>query len=331
MSLPGCPAGVVRDGLPHTGRYAGLIPTIDWSGLKALPFRSTWWQWLHHKRWVYVGLAAPDWFIGLAIVDLGWGMSAFAYVFDRCERKLVLDGAWDGVPGWSGTVSDQPVVGGHAQFRGRGVKLSVQHQPDGRLAVRAQYDVWELDADLWLDDAPPFLLAVGPVAGGVAHATQKSPGLRVSGGFACAGQRHALDQAVGAVDCSNGLLPRETAWLWACAHGRRLGFNLQAGYFGTHENVLWLDGELIPLGAAQFAFDPAHPLAPWRIWTDDGLLDLHFRPEGARQDDRNLWVAASHYIQPVGTFHGRVRAAPNAPVVQVDGLLGVTEDHRSRW
>ena len=137
--------------------------------------------------------------------------------------------------------------------------------------------------------------------------------------------------STGSLDSSNGLLARDTAWRWASAHDRHLGFNLQQGYFGDQENALWLDGLLHPLGAAQFDFDPAQPLSPWRIHTDDGLLELQFRPEGARQDRRNLGVAASSYIQPVGTFHGWVRTAPDGPVIPIDGLLGVTEDHRSRW
>ena len=62
-----------------------------------------------------------------------------------------------------------------------------------------------------------------------------------------------------------------TKWsLSACAQSPGLGFNLQQGYFGEHENALWLDGRLIPLGAAQFDFDPRQPLAPWRIRTSDG-------------------------------------------------------------
>lgn len=226
--LPPPPPSVVNDGELASGRYAGRIARIDWSGLRAAQQRSAWWRRCHHKRWQYVGLAAEHWFIGLAIVDLGWAMPA---------------------TGW----------------------------------------------------------------------------------FELHGQRHVLQGATGSLDSSNGLLVRETAWRWASAHDRRLGFNLQQGYFGNQENVLWLDGALLPLGAATFVFDPARPLAPWHIHTDDGLLDLRFRPEGARQARRDVWIAASDYIQPVGTFHGWVRAAPGGPTLPVEGLLGVTEDHRSRW
>ena len=65
--------------------------------------------------------------------------------------------------------------------------------------------------------------------------------------------------------------------------------------------------------------------------SEDGLLDLQFTPEGARQESKNLLVAASYYIQPIGTFRGTVRAHAGAAPVAVDALLGVTEDHRSKW
>lgn len=330
-ALPSPPPSVVREGVPATGRYAGRIAHIDWSALHAAQQKSALWRRCHHKRWQYVGLAAADWFIGVAIVDLGWCMSSFVYVFDRQRKQVVLDWSQDGLPWVSGRVRDQPVQGGEACFRGKGADVSMRHQAGDVLALRVAVRGLRLQADLSLTPAPPFLLAVGPVQGGLAHATQKSPGLPATGWFELNGKRHDLQGAIGALDSSNGLLARDTAWRWACAHDGRMGFNLQQGYFGQHENALWLDGALVPLGAATFEFDSSQPLEPWHVHTDDGLLSLQFRPEGARQARRDVWVAASDYIQPVGTFHGVVRASPDSPPVTVDGLLGVTEDHRSRW
>ena len=145
------------------------------------------------------------------------------------------------------------------------------------------------------------------------------------------GQRFDLDGTWAAVDASNGLLARNTAWRWASAHRPDIGFNLQQGYFGAQENVLWLDGQPIALGAAHFDFDAAQPMSPWHVRTEDGLLDLVFTPEGARRDDRDLGFAASRYVQPVGTFSGTVAAGPGQPLREVRNLLGVTEDHFSRW
>ncbi|HEX5372057.1 MAG TPA: DUF2804 domain-containing protein [Aquabacterium sp.] len=327
------PASLVTpEGGPAHGRYAGVMPRFDWSALRGEHRRPAWWRALHHKRWQYVGLGSDEVFVGLAIVHVGWCLSAFAYVFDRRQRRVLVDWSQEGLPGLAGAVSDQPVAGLRSHFRGLGGRLSLtQDEATGALQVVVVVPGMRLEAEVQTHSASPYLCAVGPIAGGVAHATQKSPALAVRGSVQVGAQRWCLDRAVACLDSSNGLLARDTRWHWACAHGEQLGFNLQQGYFGACENVLWLHGEMILLGAAHFDFDPRVPLQPWHVHTDDGLLDLMFTPEGAREQHRDLGVVVSDYIQPVGTFHGQVsRSAGESPVV-VQGLLGVTEDHRSLW
>ncbi|MFG6489337.1 DUF2804 domain-containing protein [Roseateles sp. BYS78W] len=323
------PASVVLDGAPNHGRYSGRLDRFDWSPLRPRP---GWlWRRLHHKRWHYVGLGDDTVFIGVAIVDVGWAASAFAYLFDRRRRALLADWSQDGLPGLQARVGDAPLAGAHAWFRGPGAGLSLRHEADDRLRLSVATRALRVEAELALAGMAPPLLAIGPVDGGLAHATQKTTALPVRGWAEAGGRRFTLDAAWAAVDASNGLLARDTAWRWASAHRPDVGFNLQQGYFGDQENLLWLDGRPIALGAARFDFDAARPLAPWRVHTDDGLLDLVFTPEGARAADKNLGFAASRYIQPVGNFAGTVRAGPGAPPRAVAGLSGVTEDHRSRW
>jgi hypothetical protein len=329
--LPQAPTQLVVNGEPLTGRYAGRIDRIDWSDLSGAHRRSALWRRLHHKRWQYIGIGSEQVFIGVAIVDLGWGVTSFAYVFDRLRKRVLADWAQDGLPWVSGSVSDEPVQGAKALFRGPGAQVSVQHVAGDVIALRVKTPHCRVHADLSLANAAPFLLAVGPIDGGMAHATQKSSALSVSGWAEVGQQRWSLSDAVGCLDASNGLLAHDTSWRWACAHSPQVGFNLQQGYFGEQENALWLDGELIPLGAAQFEFDARNPLTTWRVHTVDGLLDLHFSPEGGRHDDRDLLLVASHYVQPVGTFRGIVKRTLGSDPVPVKDLLGVTEDHRSRW
>jgi hypothetical protein len=78
-------------------------------------------------------------------------------------------------------------------------------------------------------------------------------------------EEYKLDGGIASFDYSNGLLARNTDWRWASAHNMELGFNLQAGYFGAHENALWLDGDLIALAPAHFLYDKKDPLSQWHI------------------------------------------------------------------
>ena len=331
-SLPVPPPDVVINGQPAVGRYAGRIERIDWRSLQGVHARSWLWRRLHHKRWHFVGIGSEAVYIGVAIVDLGWTSTAFAYVFDRERKELVANWRQDGLPGLQCGVSDQPLVAGaKAWFRGPRARLVLEHGEDDLMLLTVRTPAMKVQAELSLSVMAPPLLAVGAVEGGVAHATQKTSALPVYGWLNVRGRRFDLCDSVACIDSSNGLLARETEWRWACAHSADVGFNLQQGYFGSNENALWLDGQLIPLGAARFDFDPSKPLAPWKVTTDDGLLDLVFTPEGARKEDRDLVISASHYVQPVGTFSGTVRASMDEPVHEVHRLLGVTEDHRSRW
>ena len=323
MTLPAAPRRVVGDdGQPALGRFQGLARSIDWSALAPPHRRSAWWRRFHHKRWHYVALACEDVFCAVAIVDLGWTSTAFAYVFERRERRLIASFSQDGVPGLSARLATHGGGASHFRFLASRIDLDA-----GTLALRCA----GLEIDARFSSTAPQLLAVGTVAGGSVHATQKSAGMALAGEVRVGKRRFALDGGVASVDYSNGLLARDTDWRWACAHGLGLGFNLQAGYFGANENALWLDGKIIPLGAARFDFDALDPLAPWHVHTSDGLLDLQFTPEGLRREDKNLLIAASKYVQPIGAFSGWVKPHPGAPAIAVQALAGVTEDHRSRW
>lgn len=329
MPLPAAPIRLLDDeGRPRFGRFAGQAGPIDWRAL-APPFaRGRWWRRFHHKRWHYVALCTDRVFCAVAIVDLGWTSTAFAYAFDRTDGAMLADVSRDGLPGLSARLADH--AGASSRFRTRRSRIAIDVRADGSHRLALHDDGLDIDAEF--GPAPlPLLLAVGPVAQGAVHATQKSSGMPLRGTLRAAGKTYGLDGGVASLDYSNGLLARDTAWRWASAHTLDMGFNLQAGYFGDNENALWLDGALHALGPARFDFDAADPLSPWRVSTDDGLLDLRFTPAGARRGDKNLLVAASRYVQPIGTFSGWVRSAPDGPKRAVTRMAGVTEDHASRW
>jgi hypothetical protein len=314
------------------GQYAGAPSQIDWSGLR-LPYRrNRLWQYFHHKHWQYIALATDELFCGVAIVDVGWANTAFAYVFDRWQGKMLFNFSQDGLPGISAKLNPCPAIGAASHFRFLGNRIQYQ-----QLAGGEQYQLELHSGDVIIHaifdakNAAPCLLAIGEVSGGSVHATVKSPGMPLRGVVSVAGREFDLSNGVASFDHSNGFLARETSWRWASAHSLELGFNVQSGYFGNTENVLWVDGQLIALDTAHFEFNPTDILQPWHIYTDDGLLDLMFQPEGCRSENKNLLVAASRYAQPIGTFSGSIKTSAKAMPRRIEHLVGVTEDHFSRW
>lgn len=333
LHLPAAPAAILdAAGQPLAGKFAGAPASLDWSDLAPEHRRSRLWRCLHHKRWQYVALTTEELFCGVAIVDVGWTNTAFAYAFDRHQRRLVASFSQDGLPGLTASLNPHPAAGAASSFNFLGNRIAYRQLPDSRqYRLDLACGAFRIAADFDAQHAAPPLLALGQVAGGTPHATVKSSAMPLQGTVSAGGRSYDLRGGVASYDHSNGFLARETAWRWASAHSLELGFNLQAGYFGAQENALWLDGRLIALGAAHFEFDPARPLAPWHIWTEDGLLDLQFQPEGCRAENKNLLIAASRYVQPIGTFTGWVKPSADAAPRQVEQLAGVTEDHFSRW
>ncbi len=332
-ALPAAPARLLNaQGEVQFGRYAGALAEFDWQGIAAPWQRSLLWRRLHHKRWRYVSLATEEIFCGIALVDLGWASSAFAYVFERASQREIAAFSQDGLPYFSCRISPHAFDEADCRFAAFGRQMRFSHLENSqRYQLDVQAGNLRIAAELDASAAGPALLAVGQVDGGTVHSTQKSAAMRLQGQVSVGGQEFDLAGGIASMDYSNGFLARDTSWRWACAQSERLGFNLQQGYFGGQENALWLDGQLYPLAEAQFDFDAAQPEKPWQISTADGLLALEFTPEGMRRQNKDLKVAISRYVQPIGNFSGWVKAHADAPKVEVNKLLGVTEDHFSRW
>ncbi|MCX9156239.1 DUF2804 domain-containing protein [Niveibacterium sp. 24ML] len=324
-ALAPLPPGLLdTGGATRFGAWAGALDRVDWQGL-IWPRRPGWLEgWLRHKRWQYVAIAHPQVFVGIAVVDLGWAAHAFAYAFLRVPRQLVSLSR-DGLPG-ACRVDTRPFADAAATLPG--LRIEMQAAPRG-LRVIARHRRLQLDACLDLGAMPPPACIVAP-ANLIAHCTHKSGAVPLAGQLQVAGCSIDLAGAVASLDHSDGFLAHDTRWQWASAHATGFGFNLQAGYMDAAENVIWLAGVPHKLGAVRFEHDRADPLAPWQMRSDCGSTHLRFQPEGLHQGSKNLGFASSRFVQAIGTYSGRL-GVPGEAGRDVSGLLGVSEDHASRW
>ena len=169
------------------------------------------------------------------------------------------------------------------------------------------------------------------------HHTYKSAGLPVSGKVTFGEKEHTLsDKALALLDWTASTPPRATTWNWAAGvgideQGRPIGINLSKGLVGGgySQNTFWLDGEPFVFDAARYEYDTNDILGtPWRVSTEDGGLDLVFRPEKERFERINLGLVASSFHQPFGIFEGTVRAGKTEKQVK---LFGFCEEHHAKW
>lgn len=191
-------------------------------------------------------------------------------------------------------------------------------------------NVFQISANLDAGGSPAPLCAIVPIEGGIGNCTHKTVGLLASGEVDVGSATFDLDGSLALLDHTYGILARKTAWKWAAASTRDVSLNLVEGLNGPGENFVWIDGKPYPVGAVRFSFDPAAPMKPWTIKGDGGRVDLLFVPEGFLRQDKQLLIAESRWLGPVGKFSGTLHPDGIAPR-RVDALLGVTEDHFARW
>jgi hypothetical protein len=342
---PPAPPGVADEqGAPRFGTYAGELHRVELGRLAGQfqplpPLRP-----LRRKRWLYGFVATSEAALACAVVDLGYAANAFVVAFDFATGRPLVDLSMLGLPGLLVRVNDRPAEGAEARFRTRGARLSLE-RPEGSRAYRlrgaigptAVSPALHWDVELSTERRGPALTVIAPVEGGRVNVTQKHAGLGARGLLVAGVRSYRLDRGVGGLDYTQGYLAYRTAWRWAFACGRLddgtpFGFNLVEGFNhapGVSENALWIGDQLVPVGPAHFRFRRDAPLDPWQLATEDGALDLHFRPLWVHRESRDLKVIESRFAQPLGLFEGTARALGRSFTLRA--LPGVTEDQAMRW
>jgi len=348
------------DGAPRFGTYAGEVGPVDLARLAAPHAFPSWARRLRRKRWHYAVYTTPEVVAVMAVAELGYAANAFFTAVDLRDKQPLVDATFLGLPAPLTSVSASMSRGLSARFRGPGVRLHFErkehsdryrHRVDVSALRRPRSGRIHFDGEALVPGAPPPLVLVAPVPGGGStggplasvlrrdgvNVTQKSVGLLASGTFEVGRRAYALEGGVVGLDSTDGLLARHTTWRWAMGAGRLddgtpLGFNLVAGFNeagAAGENALFLGDQLEPVGPCTFQFNAADPLDLWRLSTEDGAVQLTFRPLHAHRDVRDLLVLRSRFVQPLGFFAGKVRFRGRE--IAIAALPGVAEDQDMLW
>jgi hypothetical protein len=315
-------------GEPAFGSYTGPLPPVE-LGRLGLAARVA-----KRKRWVYASLTTDELWISLAIVRTGYAATAFAFAYDLVGKRMLVDGSVLGPAFAARVASDAHAQGELARFA-LGKTRVVLTRRGTTLDVTLRMRDLVVDASMDEATGPPAITAIAPVGApgeGLLNATEKRALLAVRGRAECAGRARSLDGGLGGYDYTHGLLARHTMWRWGFGLGRaeggeRFGFNVVQGFVGEAECAAFLGDEVVPLAEPRFHFDVASPDGPWRLEGDG--LDLAFKPGAMHQENTQLVLIRSRFVQPVGTFSGTVRVGERD--VRVEGLPGVVEDQDVLW
>ncbi len=320
---------------PRFGSYEGDLGDVDLS--KFEPSRLV--RIAREKRWLYLAIATPRFYIAVCVVRLGYAANAFVYVFDKETSKLRVHASATGLA-FASSVSSSIGEGARVAFEAQSIRVRVV-----RLLGSATYSVdvsapdFTLNAELDTSGAPPAISAIANLSRGHVNTTQKRALLSVRGGCTLGNESVSLDHAAAAYDYTSGILQRHTTWRWAFGlghdtDGNALGFNLVQGFVGESECALFVrprsgTAALFPLREGAFQFDRQSPRTSWHVTTQDGAVQLRFEPMDLHAETRNLGIVRSSFVQPIGLWSGTI--STDATTHTLTDVLGVAEDQDVVW
>ena len=324
--LPLAPRAIHDGTVTHAGRFLGAIAQPNLSG----PLT----PWCL-KQWSYVSVTTDTHFLAFALVQLGYVANLFCYLVDRRSRAMWQVEAMAPL-GIGLTIADSSVDGATVWRRGsQELRLdAIARGWRATFALTIQGKSLQGTAEIERGEGLAVVHPVGPRRWAYTH---KEAAMLADLDLKWDGQP-LPKRGLAALDWTRAAYPRHTLWNWASfstrlRDGRRLGLNLSAHVLDnadgvSQENALWVDGRLHLLGAATFSL-PASPAAEvWHLRGDD--VNLAFTPLGARQQDVNLGVVRSRFVQPFGHFAGHLRL-PDGDEVALAPSFGVVEDHLAVW
>jgi hypothetical protein len=323
-TLEPAPRSLAGGGAPHFGSFAGGLPKLELGPTG----RSALWNLAHAKRWTYAAVADESVFAAAAVVRLGYASTALAFALDRRTGRMLFDRSVMGPP-TAATFTDDGAGRRSGRFRWGPAGFDLG---DARVTVDFKgRSPFHIGVRAGVPSAPP-ISAVVPIVDGYASATEKRIA-DAEGEVVAEGKRFLLSRATVGLDHTAGFLARHTEWRWAFGFGYagdpavKVGFNLVAGFVGEGECAAWVGEKLVPLGEGRFTY--GDPRSPWRVTTSCGALDVLFRPSAMHSEEKNLLVARSHFVQPVGAFEGTLRVGNRT--IELKNIPGVTEHQDVLW
>ncbi len=294
-------------------------------------------KWRRFHQFQYFGLISDQLIGGCALANLSLTGVGFVYLFHPASGRMIK--RQFKLPLSIGTQFSQQPNNGVCELH-CGKNLLRLENVDGHKRLWVELDDGTRIDARFNENEPAFqpMCLNTPVASNGWVYAQKVAGVRCVGTVKSALGDFDLSaiNAFAHHDWSAGYMRAETFWNWACLSGQvgaqRVGLNLSCRVNETSftENCFWLDGELIKVDTVRFDFDRQNPMAPWRVQSYDGQVDLHFEARGLHKERLNLGFLASNFKQIFGQFRGELRPT-GRPSIAIDNLWGFVEDQYVKW
>jgi Protein of unknown function (DUF2804) len=348
------PAALVEDGVRHYGRFAARPVKVNPLEEFSSPARAL--RQVRLKEWIGFTLIHPDLYCSLIMQDAHYLASSEIYAYDRragrlCQHQANARGGTLALPA--------DLSGSHCVFRRPGYELQYDFaagdgQPERahtsqagrrearrhivRIDIAATGSAPTLQGELTLDaDRASAPLSVSSRLPGGRMYTHKAI-FPAEGTLQVGDEKVTFDgkRDIAILDEHKSLFPYQTSWLWGTfalhvPEGRGGGLaganfcSRQSSPGAEEESCIWTPAGCEPLSEVTFEPQSSEELAPWRVRSADGRLDVLFEPEGRKHVQHQLGIFAVDYFQLFGNYRGTLNGH-----LAVDAVHGVCESMRAR-
>ena len=288
----------------------------------------------------YIGIISENYLIGVAVVNLGYLANIFAFIYDYKKGKI-----YECITNQLPSKIDFPLNPDEYEikFSGKNISLKINksHKKnqllisgifDGKLEISAMFNYG-------LKNKP--LRVINPSCGDPHRFTftEKCSPLsvkQVSIKFEGNDLNIKPQNTTAIYDWSGGYLNRNTNWLWSAFGGQSnknmIGANFAALVNESYypENAFWINNKRTRTSNVIYDINMNNPYEDWRIFTENGDVDLVFHPFGERSDKRNMFFVKLNFRQFIGEYSGKFKDQ-KVKIVKFEKIRGLAEIHYSLW
>ena len=289
--------------------------------------------WGRKKRWEYWAVQSPEMVLAVTVSDLDYaGLHAVWFL----DPHGVEHAASALTPPKPLALPELP-GGGAVSVSAGDLDIKLEPNADG-MRIIARTPQLHADITITRPTGHQSMAVVVPWSDKRFQYTVKENTLPARGTVTTAGASYEFGEDSWATwDFGRGKWPYRITWNWGSGSGRVgdhvIGLQVGGAWTdgtGSTENALMVDGVTHKISEELlWSYRTDDWMAPWRITSASGAVDLRFEPSYVRSDHTELGVIGNYTHQCFGTWSGSVRIGERE--WSVDGLRGWAEEVRNRW
>jgi hypothetical protein len=333
LSMLPAPNAIVKNGKAQLGAFNHPVQDLN---LHQTKFKSVIPRKYRLKKWHYFSFISSEIIVGLAIADTGYAGNFFFYLFNiHTNEKIEID---FNVFNKKRIAVAENSIDGESFYKSKHHTIRIQNNYNNKeykisFTLKTKNGIIEGTLSSFVHGDP--LVNSREVANNRIVYTHQSAIHKAHGKISTPKNEYLFNKETdfSGMDYTKGYHLYKTTWNWACAAGKSVDEKNAAINFArplvqnctNHVYALWIGEKLYRMPPIEFIYDDI--MGTWQLKSKE--VDIIFKPSGKRQGKMNTGLIRYWFVQPFGTFSGKINVDNNE--FSIDKLVGVTEEHVAFW